>query len=141
MGPDLSQQEGPVRVRLTEDGELAKAYALTLTAMDMRALLASEDGGYGVYVAPEDELRASWELDQYDTENATGAAAGKKLFAKPAIVVSFSTTALAYAAVLLFFFGAARRGSFGIDWAGEGAMVAHHVATDLELWRTVTALT
>jgi membrane associated rhomboid family serine protease len=138
---DPNQHEAPVRVRLTPDGELAKAYALTLTAMDMGALLASEEGGYAVYVTPEDELRATWELDQYDAENATGAAAGKQARTKPAIVVSFSTTALAYTAVLLFFFGAARRGSFGIDWAGEGAMVAHHVTSDLELWRTVTALT
>ena len=138
---DADQHQGPVRVRLTADGELAKAYALTLTAMDMRAVLASEQDEYAVYVAPEDELRATWELDQYDSENATGAAAGKQARARPAFVVSFSTTALAYAAVLLFFFGAARRGSFGTDWAGEGAMVAHHVTSDFELWRTVTALT
>jgi rhomboid protease GluP len=138
---DADQHQGPVRVRLTADGELAKAYVLTLTAMDMRAMLASEQGAYAVYVAPEDELRATWELDQYDSENATGAAAGKQARARPAFVVSFSTTALAYAAVLLFFFGAARRGSFGTDWAGEGAMVAHHVTSDFELWRTVTALT
>lgn len=138
---DANQHEGPVRVRLTEDGELARAYALTLTAMEMRSMLASEEGGYGVYVAPEDELRATWELDQYDSENATGAAANRQVRSKPAIVVSYSTTALAYAAVLLFFFSAARKSSFDTDWAGEGAMVAHHVTSDLELWRTVTALT
>ena len=53
----------------------------------------------------------------------------------------YTTTALAYAAILLFFFGAARKSSFGTDWAGEGAMVAYHVISDMELWRTVTALT
>jgi len=138
---DANQQEGPVRVRLTGDGELARAYALTLTAMEMRSLLAAEEGGYGVYVAPEDELRATWELDQYDSENATGVAAGRQAHSRPAMVVSYSTTALAYAAVLLFFFGAARKPAFGVDWAGEGAMVSHLVTSDLELWRTVTALT
>lgn len=138
---DANQHEAPVRVRLTPDGDLAKAYALTLTAMDIGALLASEEGGYGVYVTPEDELRATWELDQYDSENSTGAAANRQPRTRPADIVAFSTTALAYAVVLTFFFGAARRGSFGTDWAGEGAMVAHHVTSDLELWRTVTALT
>jgi membrane associated rhomboid family serine protease len=138
---ETGQKDVPVRVRLTADGDLAKAYGLTLTAMDMRAVITSETGGYGVYVAPGDELRAGWELDQYDSENNTGARPDKPVRARPALVVSYSTTALAYAAVLLFFFGAARNGAFGIDWAGEGAMVAYHVTSDFELWRTVTALT
>lgn len=138
---DASEQDAPVRVRLTQDENLAKAYGLTLVAMDIRAVITAERGGFGVYVAPVEELRAGWELDQYDSENATGATASKSAVSRPAVSISFSTSALAYAALLLFFFGVARQGAFGIDWAGEGAMVAYHVTSGFELWRNITALT
>ncbi len=135
----INQSDSPVRVRLTTDAELAKAYALTLTAMDMNALISTEEGGFGVYVTPADVLRAGWELDQYDAENNTAEAPARHQD-PPVVSVSFMVTALAYAAVLTFFFGAARQNWLEIDWAGEGAMVAYHVISDLQLWRTVTAL-
>lgn len=121
------------------DQDLARSYSLTLVAVGLRAMLAHENGGFGIYVDPSDELRAGWELDQYDEENGT--AESKAQRKRPVFTLSFSNTALVYAAVLTFLFGAARRSWLGIDWAGEGAMVAHHVTSGLELWRTVTALT
>jgi rhomboid protease GluP len=134
-----SKHSRPVRVRLTADAELARAYSLTLVAMGLRAVLAREKGGYGIYVDPENELRAGWELDQYDEENGTGVR--KPAARRPAFTLSFSNTAMVYAAILLFVFGAARRNGFGFNWVADGAMVAHHVTSKLELWRTVTALT
>jgi len=107
--------------------------------MGLRAVVAHEQGGYAIYVDQEHELRAGWELDQYDQENGTGAR--KPADRKPVFTLSFSNTAMVYAAILLFFFGAARREGFGVNWLADGAMVAHHVTAKLELWRTVTALT
>ena len=138
---DADKRDGPVQIRLTKDGDLARAYGLTLTAMDIRSVITTEKGGYGVYVSPEDVLRANWELDQYDAENTTGTKSLKTHSARATYTVSFTTTALAYAAILTFFFGAARRGTFEIDWLGAGAMVSHHVLAKFEIWRTVTALT
>lgn len=132
---------GPVCIRQTDDEALAKSYGLTLVAMDIKAVIASRDGGFGIFVAPGDVLRAGWELDQYDMENQTSEQKSRSARAHSANTVSFVTTALGYGAMLAFFFGVARRGSFGLDWAGEGAMVSYHVITDLEIWRTVTALT
>jgi membrane associated rhomboid family serine protease len=129
----------PVRIRFTTDKDLARSSNLTLVAVGLRAMLAHEQGGYAIYVDPEHELRAGWELDQYDEENGTGNR--KPAVRRNVLTLSFSNTAMAYAAILLFFFGAARREGFGINWAAEGAMVAHHVTSQLELWRTVTALT
>lgn len=134
-----SQDNRPVRIRFTTDQELARSWSLTLVAVGLRAMVAHEQGGYAIYVEPEHQLRAAWELDQYDEENGTG---GRKSPARGDVfTLSFSNTAMAYAAILLFFFGAARREGFGVNWAAEGAMVAHHVTSQLELWRTVTALT
>lgn len=129
----------PVRIRFTTDKDLARSWSLTLVAVGLRAMMAHEQGGYAIYVDPEHELRAGWELDQYDEENGTGNR--KPAARRNVLTLSFSNTAMAYAAILLFFFGAARREGFGINWAAEGAMVAHHVTSQLELWRTVTALT
>lgn len=128
-----------VRVRFTQDEDLARSYVLTLVAMDMRAVMTREAGGFGIHVSQEDELRAGWELDQYDEENQTGTRPPKRH--RQTLTLSFSNTALAYAALLTFVFGAARRNWMGTDWAGEGAMVSHHVTSGLEIWRTVTALT
>lgn len=110
-----------------------------MVAVGLRAMLVRENGGYGIYVAPDHELRAGWELDQYDEENATSQT--RTLRKPPVLTLSFSNIAMAYAAILMFFFGAARRSGFGVNWAVDGAMVAYHVVSDLQLWRTVTALT
>ncbi len=131
----------PVKVRATRDEELARSWVLTLVAVGMSASLVREQGGFAIYVDPEDELRAGWELDQYDEENGTAERKRKAKRAAPAFTLSFSNSALAYAALLTFFFGAARRDWLGVNWAADGAMVAHHVTSKLELWRVVTALT
>ncbi len=128
-----------VRVRFTPDEELARSYVLTLVAMGLRAVMTRESGGFGIHVGPEDELRAGWELDQYDEENQTGTRTPKRQ--RQTLTLSFTNTALAHAALLTFIFGAARRNWLGVDWAGEGAMASHHVTSGLEIWRTVTALT
>lgn len=121
------------------DRELARSWSLTLVAVGLRNILVHESGGYAIYVDPEHELRAGWELDQYDEENPTGQ--DKREAKRTVLTLSFSNTALAYAAILTFFFGAARRQWLDVNWVGDGAMVAHHVTAQLELWRTVTALT
>ena len=131
----------PVKVRSTTDEELARSWALTLVAVGMRASLVREAGGFSIYVDPEDELRAGWELDQYDEENGTADRQRRAGRRQPAFTLSFSNTALSYAALLTFFFGAARRDWLGMHWAADGAMVAHHVTSKLEIWRVVTALT
>jgi hypothetical protein len=40
-----------VRVRFTQDEDLARSYVLTLVAMDMRAVMTREAGGFGIHVS------------------------------------------------------------------------------------------
>lgn len=126
-------------MRFTKDEELAKAYILTLVSMDMQASLLHEDGGFGIYVDEASELRAGWELDQYDAENGTGKQAGKVRAEHEEM--PFSNTAIVYAGVLALVFWAARNGIMGLDLRADGAMVSHLVTSSFEVWRTITALT
>jgi rhomboid protease GluP len=86
-------------------------------------------------VAPEDELRANYELSAYDRENRHRSI--KKFRPRPAR--ANIEAAMIYWAVLLFFFAAARTDVFAFDWVGEGATQAGLMRAG-EWWRAVTAL-
>ena len=88
-----------------------------------------------VYVAHEDARRAKDELAAYDSENQAPPVNSERVLpALPRMEV-----AMVYWAVLLFFFAAARRDLFLLDWVGEGAAQAG-VMLNGEWWRAVTAL-
>ena len=79
--------------------------------------------------------RARLELTSYERENAPRQR--PSLPARP-LSAGFDA-ALAYCAVLLFFFVASRRHAFGVDWLEIGAAAAGRILQG-EWWRTVTAL-
>ena len=114
----------------------AEQYALALAAMGVSSKIAFEGDGVTLFVAREDFPRAREELAAYDVElSAQPKAVGRLRTALPPAEV-----ALVYWAVLLFFFAAARRDAFSVDWVREGAVQAG-LMLDGEWWRSVTALT
>ncbi|MGI9373985.1 MAG: rhomboid family intramembrane serine protease [Hyphomicrobiales bacterium] len=117
----------------------AEHYALVLTAMGMRSLIARREGVLSLLVDPENLGRADLELTAYEAENrarvkSNGTMVQRTMF-KPRL-----EGVLAYWAVLLFFFVAARQGLFDISWARDGAVTAALISEG-QIWRAVTALT
>ena len=86
-------------------------------------------------VAHKDVAKANHELTAYDSENHKRLSETKLLHPPlPRLEI-----AIAYWAVLLFFFAAASNNVFSFDWVGEGAAQAGTMIRG-EWWRTVTAL-
>jgi membrane associated rhomboid family serine protease len=101
----------------------------------MRSSIIPEGSGVTLYVAARDAARAIGELAAYDNENRPPPPTrARVLLGWPRI-----DWALAYWAVLLFFFAAERRHGFAIDWLGVGAARAG-LMRDGEWWRAITAL-
>lgn len=132
---DRSERGNLVALRQCTDRRQAEQYAFVLSAMGMSSSIAPEDEVVILYVAHEDAASANEELTAYDKENnrrPPRRASGRSAF--PRIEV-----AMTYWAVLLFFFAAARRDAFSLDWVGQGSAQAGLMLNG-EWWRAVTAL-
>lgn len=113
----------------------AEQRALVLAAAGIACRLVPGDGGVGLHVAPPEAARARHELACYERENRPE---GRPLFQARAALHSVEG-ALAYCAVLMFFFAASRRDALSIDWLTAGAAQAGMIL-DGAWWRTITAL-
>ena len=134
-GVDRGEQGNLVAVRRCAKRRQAEQYALVLAAMKVQSVIAPEGGFMTLYVAHEDAARANDELTAYDSENREHPAERERL--RPAL--PRMEVAMAYWAILLFFFAAARHEAFSVDWVGDGAAQAGLMLKG-EWWRAVTAL-
>ena len=125
-----------VQVRCSATQREAEHLALVLAAVGIGCRLVAGPGGVGLCVASRDAEAAREQLDAYERENAPER--------KPAMDAQRGlhglSAATASALVLLFFFGAERRGAWSIDWMAVGSAQAGLIR-DGAWWRTVTALT
>ena len=113
----------------------ARQQVLVLAAVGIECHLMGADRDVGLYVAATDVEQAMQELACYERENLPSGQ--RPLPARP--VRHAVDAALAYCAVLLFFFGAERRHALSIDWATTGAAQAGLIREGA-WWRTITAL-
>lgn len=113
----------------------AEQYALVLTAMGIRSLIAPDGKFTALYVAHEDAARANAELAAYDSENRQPPP--ERVWVRPPL--PRIEVAMVYWTVLLFFFAAARRDAFSFDWISAGAAQTGLMLKG-EWWRAVTAL-
>ena len=113
----------------------AEQQALVLAAVGISSRLVMADGAAALYVAPLEAARARHELSLYVRENTP-----PRRPPRPVVAALYRVDgALAYAAVLLFFFAVARRQALSIDWVAAGAAQAGLIQ-DGAWWRTITAL-
>ena len=111
----------------------AKQRALVLSAVGIDCSLVADDRALALYVSSAEAEDARRQLGHYESENT------------PVVRPRFKPTthgidaALAYCAVLLFFFGAERRHALSVDWTVIGAAQAGLIR-DGAWWRTFTAL-
>jgi rhomboid protease GluP len=113
----------------------ARQQMLVLAAVGIECHLIKADRDVGLYVAASDVEQAAQELASYERENLSSRP--RPLPARPARHAV--DAALAYCAVLLFFFGAERRHALSVDWAAIGAAQAGLIRAG-QWWRTITAL-
>ncbi len=127
--------EGPVLLRRTQRRHDAEQLALVLAAAGIACGLAADSAGIALYVDAADAPRAFDELDAYERERAMPPPAA------PTTVVDHGGVgaALAFAAILLFFFGLQQR-DWRTDWSALGAAQAGLIQGG-QWWRAVTALT
>jgi rhomboid protease GluP len=111
----------------------AEQQALVLAAVGIDSRLVVLDDAVTISVAPRVAARARHELASYARENRPRP--------KSAAVAALHWLegGLAYCAVLLFFFAAARRQALGVDWIVAGAAQAGLIQGGA-WWRTITAL-
>jgi membrane associated rhomboid family serine protease len=113
----------------------AEQYVLVLAAAGINCRLVALDNVVTLSVAPPDADRARQEVASYARENQR-----RSRSSPPARALTEGIdSALAYAAVLLFLYGASRRETFSRDWWSAGVAQAGLIA-DGEWWRTLTAL-
>lgn len=110
-------------------------YALVLAAMGMQSSIVPEGDLLVLLVEPGDAARASFELAAYDRENRDPIPPAER----PLPALPSPETAIAFWAVMLFFFAAARHDAFSLDWLGRGA-ARSGLMLGGEWWRAVTAL-
>ena len=125
------------QVEVGRAGMLAEVeqQALVLAAVGIDSRLVADGGVVRLYVAPPESARARRELACYERENAPA----KRPRFQARAALRRVEGALAYAAILMFFFAAVRRHAFSIDWLASGATHAGLIL-DGAWWRTVTAL-
>ena len=124
-----------VEVSRSRTRAAAEQQALVLAAVGISSRLVVADGAAALYVSPLEEARARRELSLYARENAP-----PRRPLPPAVAALYRVDgALAYCAVLLFFFAAARRHAFSVDWVAAGAAQAGLIQGGA-WWRTITAL-
>lgn len=132
---DRSEHDNLVALRQCAKRRHAEQYALVLSAMGISSSIAPEGKIVTLYVVHEDAARANEELTAYDSENHKNLP--RRGWGRPAF--PRIEVAMIYWAVLLFFFAAARREAFSLDWVGEGEAQAGLMLQG-EWWRAVTAL-
>lgn len=126
----------PIEVGRFTTRASAEQHALVLLAVGIGCRLQRAAGTVALLVAPEDAERARWQLACYERENT-----GSPVSPVPARPLLYGLeAALAYCAVLTFFFAAQQREAFGIDWTTIGAAQAGLIRAGA-WWRTITALT
>ncbi|MFO1038674.1 MAG: rhomboid family intramembrane serine protease [Geminicoccaceae bacterium] len=126
----------PVEIRRVQRRNDMRSLVLVLTAVGIGCVVVPTPSALLLYVETWDAERARAQLDAYEREN------------RPRPPVPLPTrralvgldAALAYAAVLTFFFAADTRHAFGLDWSEIGAAIAGPIREGA-WWRTVTALT
>jgi rhomboid protease GluP len=124
-----------VEVSRSSSRAAAEQQALVLAAVGISSQLVVADGAAMLYVSPLEAARARRELSFWARENAP-----PRRPPRPAVAALYRIDgALAYCAVLLFFFAAARRDAFSVDWIAAGAAQAGLIQ-DGAWWRTITAL-
>ena len=114
----------------------AEQRALVLAAVGIACRVEPTGEEAGLMVSPMDVGRATSELSSYESENAPE----RRWLPRTGAAVRGIEAALAYAAVLLFFFAADSKGTFAVYWTGLGAAQASLIVEG-EWWRTLTALT
>lgn len=127
--------EDPVLLRRAQRRRDAEQLALVLAAAGIACGLTADRAGIAVYVHAADAPRAFDELEAYERESA---------LVPPASPTTASDhggiwAALAFGAILLFFFGLQQR-DWRTDWTALGAAQAGLIQAGA-WWRTVTALT
>src|SRR5215216_2123249 len=124
-----------VVVRRCAERREAELYALVLSARGISSAIVHEGAGFGLLVAPERADQTRDELTAYDAENQEGSPTTKRVrFTPPDLELI-----LAYWAVLLFFFAAARRHFLSIDWLEIGSAQGASIRAG-DWLRVVTAL-
>jgi membrane associated rhomboid family serine protease len=124
-----------VEIGRFDSPEAVRDNALVLAAAGISSSVLARDERFGLAVSAADAARAVAELAAFRRENAARRAAPHGIYHPSQL-----TAAMAYAAVLAFFFVASGRQFLGFDWLFNGAASAASI-TGGELWRTVTALT
>jgi membrane associated rhomboid family serine protease len=123
-----------VAVSRSRSRAAADQQALVLAAVGISSRLVMAEGAATLYVSPLEEARARRELATYARENAPRRSRAAAVAAPHRV-----EGALAACAILLFFFAAARRHAFRVDWVAAGAAQAGLIQ-DGAWWRTITAL-
>ncbi len=102
-------------------------------AVGIESMVMPADGGMTLLVATDDAERAGAHLRAYDEENASSP--------EPPLGPALAglDAAIAYCALMLFFFAVDQRHAFGIDWSAIGAANAGEIREGA-WWRTITAL-
>lgn len=134
-GVDRLEQRALVPVRRCAGRHQVEQYALVLAAMGMQSWIVPEGDLLVLQVGDRDAARAAFELAAYDRENRDPIAPVER----PLPAMPSPETAIAFWAVLLFFFAAARHDAFSLDWLGRGAATSASMLGG-EWWRAVTAL-
>jgi rhomboid protease GluP len=128
------QGEAVVVRRCAERGQAA-LYALVLSAKGMESVIVQGTDGFSLLVPRDVAGQANEELTAYDLENQGERTQKKRGGRAPPNIEIL----LAYWAVLLFFFSAARHDALSVPWLEIGAAQVGLIRAG-ELWRTVTAL-
>jgi rhomboid protease GluP len=134
---DLKMQEHRefVVIRRCAERRQAELYALVLSARGIESVIVYNGDDFSLLVASMDRDRADEELSAHDAENQGQSIERKRTASAPPNI----EIVLAYWAVLLFFFAAARRGALSVEWLMIGEAQAGLIRAG-EWWRTVTAL-
>lgn len=114
----------------------ADEYALVLTAVGIRSVIAVDEGQHELIVRAEDAERARDHLQKFAAEN-------RGWPARPVTLPPMTGgpgAALIYAALMSIAFAAQQQHSYGVDWLSTGAADAALIRTG-EWWRALTALT
>jgi membrane associated rhomboid family serine protease len=123
----------PVAIATAHGRRALDERALVLMAVGIPCEVVPAGGGMALLVAAEDAERASTHLRAYDAENASPP--------EPALRPTHEglDAAIAYCAILLFFFAIDQRHALDIDWSATGAANAGQMRAG-EWWQAITAL-
>src|SRR6266508_3939887 len=129
----MQERHEVVMIRRCAERGQAELYALVLSSKGIDSIILQEADAFSVLVAPEDADQADEELTAYALENR-GQSTERE---RPApLNIEFL---LAYWAVLLFFFAAARHDVLSVQWLEIGSAQVGLIRAG-EWWRTVSAL-